>query len=106
MAPGAQIIGVLDGNPRRSGVSDAEVPGRRGPSILLTEITNAVTERLEQRPGIVRRAVIDHEQLVVMETLSKNTFDGFREKLGPIISGNHHRNRWLVWHAWLELLSV
>lgn len=82
------VVGVKEGNPVAGGGHDAGIAGRTGPGVGLGDQPHLVAERPHHLHGVVRRAVIDHHNLIDRAGLSEHAVNRPPDVSGTVIRRN------------------
>ena len=85
------IIRVEEGDELSAGCLDAGTACRRGAQVRLPDNAHQRLETLDAMSGVVRRSVIDHDDLIrVIELLAKERPDRPPNDVGAIVNGHDH----------------
>ena len=85
-----KIIRVLNRNPWRARVTDAQVPCGGWSTIFLIERPDTASIAFQNFPGVVAGPVVNNDQLVILEGLPENAFDRFGQEARAIIGRDYH----------------
>jgi hypothetical protein len=81
----------LDGNPRALGVTYAKVTGGRWSAVFLVNILDTRPIGRYDLLRLVRRTVVNDDELEILESLAENAVDGLPKIIGSIIGGDDDR---------------
>jgi len=85
------IIGIEKSYPSAIGPSYPCVSRCTHPTIRLMDDGYSCAILLKRLPRRIGRTVVDNNNLVIVETLSKNTIDGFGDEAHPVVSRYDNR---------------
>lgn len=88
----AQVVRILNRNPRCPRLLDAKIAGGGWAAIFLIEIPYAITVNAQGLSCVVPRAIVNDDKLKILECLLQDAVDGLGQKLRPIVSTNDNRD--------------
>src|SRR5512135_2267233 len=74
-------------------------------AIILAQIAQSLAITFHNLRRLVRRTVVDNDQLKVSEMLIKNTLDRLAQQRGPIIGRDDHRNGRIYEHRMKDYIA-